>query len=92
MAADSKDMDIGRHSGKGAGKSKNPPGERRRGGRTAERLSAHGGSGSHDEFVAFAVYVYNLYRRIVFEVLAKLGYVYVHAPGVEIVVVVPNGL
>lgn len=38
MAADSKDMDIGRHSGKGAGKSKNPPGERRRGVRTAECL------------------------------------------------------
>lgn len=46
----------------------------------------------HDELIAFAVYVYNLDRRVVFEVLAQLRDVDVHAACIKVVVIDPDGL
>jgi hypothetical protein len=43
----------------------------------------------HHELIASAMYIYYLYRRIVFEVFAEFGNVYIHAAGIEVGIVQP---
>src|SRR5690554_7686421 len=45
----------------------------------------------HNQLVAFTVYVQNFYCGLVFEVFTQFGNVNVHASGIEVVVVHPNG-
>ena len=45
---------------------------------------------SAHKFETLPVQVHNLHRSIVFEVLAELGDVHIHAAGVEVGVVAPN--
>ena len=46
----------------------------------------------HYQLVSFAVDVDDLYRGVVFQQLAQLGDVDIHAAGVEVIVVYPDGL
>ena len=48
--------------------------------------------GGNDEFVTFSVYVQDFNIFVALQMLAKFGDIYIHASGIEVIVVNPNGL
>ena len=59
-------------------------------GKPDERLCQAIGALVHQQFITFAMYIQDLYLRIIPEVLAQFAQKYVHTAAIKVIVVMPD--